>query len=120
MASEQLTNIRKRLTYAKWHYIWAFRRLTEYVEYEAEAHGLTVRFVNPQSTSQRCSTCGFTHEDIRRTQESFSCRDCGYENHADYSDSYSAQMYFVAVLRWGRHRSAISRISSRVSSSPSP
>jgi IS605 OrfB family transposase len=85
IAFERLTNIRKRLPHAKWHHLWAFRRLAEYVEYKAEARGLAVRFVNPQYTSQRCSTCGFTHEDNRQTQESFSCRGCGYENHADYN-----------------------------------
>jgi IS605 OrfB family transposase len=82
---ERLTNIRERLPQAKWHHLWAFRRLTGYVEYKAEARGLTVRFVNPQYTSQRCSTCGFTHEENRQTQESFCCRDCGYETHADYN-----------------------------------
>jgi IS605 OrfB family transposase len=84
---ERLANIRKRLPHAKWHHIWAFRRLTSYVGYKAEARGLTVRFVNPQYTSQRCSTCGFTHESNRKTQESFCCVDCGYENHADYNAS---------------------------------
>ncbi|MBX0324833.1 transposase [Halomicroarcula sp. F13] len=85
IAFEQLTNIRKRLPHANWHHLWAFRRLTGYVKYKAEVRGITVRFVNPQYTSQRCSTCGFTHEDNRQTQESFCCQDCGYENHADYN-----------------------------------
>jgi len=55
------------------------------VEYKGEARGLTIQQVNPKYTSQRCSTCGFTHEANRSSQDSFCCQDCGYENHADYN-----------------------------------
>ncbi|MDS0296926.1 RNA-guided endonuclease InsQ/TnpB family protein [Halogeometricum luteum] len=85
IAFERLTNIRKRLPHAKWHHLWPFQRLTGYVKYKAEARGITVQVVNPQYTSQRCSTCGFTHEDNRPSRESLRCQDCGYENHADYN-----------------------------------
>jgi IS605 OrfB family transposase len=85
IAFENLTNIRDRMGGVKKLHAWAFRRLYGYVEYKAEARGLTVQQVNPQYTSQRCSTCGFTHEANRSSQESFCCQDCGYENHADYN-----------------------------------
>jgi IS605 OrfB family transposase len=85
IAFENLTNIRDRMGGVKKLHTWAFRRLYGYVEYKAEARGLTVQQVNPQYTSQRCSTCGFTHEANRSSQESFCCQDCGYENHADYN-----------------------------------
>jgi putative transposase len=49
-----------------------------------EACGLSVEQVTPQYTGQRCSTCGFTHED-NHSGNSFCCQDCGYENHADYN-----------------------------------
>ncbi len=65
---------------------WAFRRLYENVEYKAEERGISVDQVNPAYTSQRCSTCGFTH-DGNRHGESFACQQCGYENHADYNAS---------------------------------
>jgi len=63
---------------------WAFNRLFEYVEYKAEARGISVEQVNPQYASQRCSTCGFT-VDTNRDGESFVCQSCGYQNHADYN-----------------------------------
>jgi putative transposase len=81
---EALDGIRKRLPGAKWHHIWAFRRLIEYVEYKAPEYGITVEQVEPDHTSQRCSKCGFTHED-NRDGEHFCCLDCGYELHADYN-----------------------------------
>ena len=56
----------------------------EYVEYKAEMYGITVEQVDPENTSRRCSTCGFTHPD-NRDGESFECLKCGYQNHADYN-----------------------------------
>ncbi|MFT4920886.1 MAG: putative transposase [Haloarculaceae archaeon] len=84
IAFEDLTHIRERMGGLRKLHEWAFRRLSDYVAYKAEARGLTVEQVNPQYTSQRCSTCGFTHE-ANRSGESFCCQDCGYENHADYN-----------------------------------
>jgi len=83
---EDLTDIRERLPHAKWHHIWAFRRLFEYVEYKAPEQGVSVEQVAPNHTSQRCSRadCGFTHEDNRHG-EHFECQKCGYEVNADYN-----------------------------------
>ena len=69
-------------------------RLYEYVQYKANAHGIEVEELeqSPQAktvpayyTSQRCSSCGFTHEHNRPEQETFACQKCGYENYADYN-----------------------------------
>ncbi len=83
IAFEDLTNIRER-TDASWGHTWAFNRLYEYVEYKAAEYGITVGQVDPENTSRRCSTCGFTHPD-NREGEAFDCQKCGYENHADYN-----------------------------------
>ena len=84
IAFEELTGIRDRLSGASWGHEWAFERLYEYVEYKAEMYGITVEQVDPENTSRRCSTCGFTHPD-NRDGESFECLKCGYRNHADYN-----------------------------------
>ncbi|QKY21961.1 IS200/IS605 family element transposase accessory protein TnpB (plasmid) [Halolamina sp. CBA1230] len=83
---EELTDIRERLPHAKWHHVWAFRRLYEYVSYKAPEQGISVEQVEPNHTSQRCSRtdCGFTHEDNRHG-EHFECQKCGYEVNADYN-----------------------------------
>jgi IS605 OrfB family transposase len=85
IAFEDLTDIRDRMPGAKRLHAWAFRRLFSYVEYKAEEHGIEVVQVNPANTSRRCSSCGFTHEDNRTSQDSFECLKCGYANHADYN-----------------------------------
>ena len=84
IAFERLTDIRDRMPRARKLHEWAFNRLFGYVSYKAEARGISVEQVNPQYTSQRCSTCGFTVE-ANRDHESFACQSCGYENHADYN-----------------------------------
>ncbi|UTF54927.1 RNA-guided endonuclease InsQ/TnpB family protein [Natronosalvus rutilus] len=86
IAFEDLTDIREQLPHAKWHQVWAFRRLFEYVEYKAPEQGVSVEQVEPNHTSQRCSRteCGFTHE-ANRHGERFCCQKCGYEVNADYN-----------------------------------
>ena len=64
LAFEDLTDIRDR-TGASWGHKWAFNRLYEYVEYKAAEYGIHVEQVNPENTSRRCSTSGFTHPDNR-------------------------------------------------------
>jgi len=85
IAFEDLTSIRERMPTVREFHEWAFRRLYEYVAYKAEERGICVEQVNPKNTSRRCSSCGFTHEDSRSSQETFCCQSCGYENHADYN-----------------------------------
>jgi IS605 OrfB family transposase len=86
IAFEDLTDIRERLPHAKWHHVWAFRRLIEYVEYKTPEQSVSVEQVEPNHTSRRCSRtdCGFTHE-TNRHGEQFCCVKCGYEVNADYN-----------------------------------
>jgi IS605 OrfB family transposase len=94
IAFEELTGIRDR-TGASWGHVWAFRRLYEYAQYKAEVNGIAVEQVDPKHTSQRCSTCGFTHPENRPTQESFCCLKCGYENHADYNAAKNVGLRYL-------------------------
>jgi len=93
---EDLTDIRNRLPQAKWHHIWAFRRLFEYVSYKAPERGVSVADVEPNHTSQRCSRtdCGFTHDDNRHG-EHFCCQKCGYEVNADYNAAKNIGLRYV-------------------------
>ena len=83
---EDLTDIRERLPQAKWHHIWAFRRLYEYVSYKAPERGVSVEQVEANHMSTRCSLtdCGFTHDENRHGDH-FECQKCGYEVNADYN-----------------------------------
>ncbi|WP_273836868.1 transposase [Halococcus sp. PRR34] len=105
---EELDGIRERLPQADWHHIWAFRRLYEYVAYKAPERGVLVETVDPDHTSQRCSKCGFTHEN-NRDGGSFACLSCGYELHADYN---AAKNIGLRYARQEYHRLRSSQMSS--------
>ncbi|SNZ12519.1 transposase, IS605 OrfB family, central region [Natronoarchaeum philippinense] len=95
---EQLKGIRERLPSAKSVHKWAFHRLYEYVTYKAESVGLVVKQINPEYTSQRCSKCGFTHENNRphnNGQDEFGCLKCGYDVHADYNASKNIGLKYL-------------------------
>ncbi|ESS11068.1 MAG: transposase, IS605 OrfB family, central region [uncultured archaeon A07HR60] len=99
IAFENLTGIRDR-TGASWGHKWAFNRLYEYVEYKAEAYGLTVKQVNPANTSRRCSECGFTHPDNRESTQ-FECLKCEYQNDADYNAAKNIGLRYLRQNQTG-------------------
>jgi len=102
IAFEDLTDIREQLSEGRWHHIWAFRRLFEYVGYKAPERGVSVEQVEPNHTSQRCSRtdCGFTHDENRHG-EHFCCQKCGYEVNADYNGAKNIGLRYA---RKRRHR----------------
>jgi len=67
---ENLTHIRENIANGSKFQQWAYAKLVELVEYKVESTVLFVDFVNPAYTSQRCSHCGFTHEDDPTTSSS--------------------------------------------------
>jgi putative transposase len=106
IAFEDLTDIRKRLPNATWQHRWAFRKLFAFVSYKAVEDGITVKQMNPQYTSQKCShtDCGFTHED-NRDGSSFECLKCGYALDADYNAAKNIAVKYAKKLR-RLHKSA--------------
>jgi transposase, IS605 OrfB family, central region len=106
IAFENLTDIRKRMAGAKRFHAWAFRRLYQYVEYKAEMIGIEVEQVSPAYTSQRCSSCGFTHETNRQSKHQFVCQKCEYELNADYNASKNIGHKLLKRLRSGQKSSS--------------
>jgi IS605 OrfB family transposase len=102
IAFENLTAIRTRMAGAKRFHAWAFRRLYQYVEYKAEMFGIKVEPVSPAYTSQRCSSCGFTHESNRRSKHQFVCQKCEYELNADYNASKNIARKLLKNLHSGQ------------------
>jgi IS605 OrfB family transposase len=94
IAFEDLTHIRDR-TGASWGHKWAFRTLYEQVEYKAEAVGIAVKQVGSAYTSKRCSECGFTADENRRTRNDFRCQNCASEANADYNAAKNIGMRYV-------------------------
>jgi IS605 OrfB family transposase len=61
---------------------WSYSKTISKLESLAQTEGFHLLKVDPAYTSQKCSSCGFTCKENRRSEE-FSCVKCGYENDAD-------------------------------------
>jgi IS605 OrfB family transposase len=84
---EDLTNVRKRIKAGKRMrtrlHRWGFHQLQTFIQYKAEAQGLSVLYVNPAYSSQTCSVCGCLGV---RERHLFKCS-CGNQQHADWNAS---------------------------------
>lgn len=80
---EQLQNIRSTTRRSRKNnhslHTWSFYRLAKFIEYKARLAGITVEYVNPAYTSQRCPVCGSIHHADDRT---YTC-ECGFHIHRD-------------------------------------
>lgn len=92
IAMENLTDIRERTKQRRdkrqqrrERANWSFAQLQSFVVYKAAWKGIAVEFVDPRYTSQGCSKCGFISRANRASQSEFSCKECGYQNNADYN-----------------------------------
>ena len=54
--------------------------------------------VNPAYTSQRCSVCGHTDKENRKTQARFLCMSCGYVSNADTNAAINIRRLGMAQL----------------------
>lgn len=76
---EQLQNIRSTTRTSRKNnhglHTWSFYRLTQLIEYKARLAGISVEYVNPAYTSQRCPICGSVHH--------ADDRNCGFHIHRD-------------------------------------
>ena len=89
IALEDLTGIRERVSVRREHryerHSWAFFQLRVFLTYKAAWAGVQVRLVDPASTSQTCSVCGYCARANRHSQASFLCQQCGFCCHADHN-----------------------------------
>lgn len=59
---------------------WSFYRVAKYIEYKAKLEGISVEYVDPKYTSQKCPNCGKHHKANGRN---YKCKDCGFQLHRD-------------------------------------
>ena len=106
LAMEDLTNIRirgrrfRRDTRRRLH-AWSFRRQQTMLEYKAPEHGVLIGYGDARHTSQRCSACGHTARDNRRSRGWFSCRKCGHAEHADTNAAKNIAANWIATRHEG-------------------
>ena len=64
----------------------------ELLIYKAEEANKIVQKINPQFTSQKCSSCRFVSSKNRESQSVFNCKNCGFEINADLNASKNIQI----------------------------
>jgi len=101
IASEDLEQIRERISDGKKFQQWAFRELQEQTEHKAKLAGIVVETVEPSYTSQQCSKCGCTLEENRDGQH-FQCLDCSYTANADYNAAKNVARKLALKLQRGQ------------------
>lgn len=88
IALEDLKGIRKGVTARKGQrnklHNWSFGQLRQFVTYKALMYGVSLVTVDPRNTSRTCPECGCVDKKNRKSQESFSCIDCGHSGMADH------------------------------------
>src|SRR5690625_2805018 len=79
---EDLSGISERDTFLRQ---WSYYELQQFIEYKAKEKGITVKYIDPKYTSQRCSNCGYIAEGNRQKQAEFRCVVCEYKANADFN-----------------------------------
>lgn len=85
IAFESLTHIRDSMSSKGKLHQSAHARLVRYVECKAEALGIEVVCVAPETTSKRCCECGHTSDGNRTERDFVSCEKCGATANTDYN-----------------------------------
>jgi putative transposase len=62
---------------------WGFAQLGSFIGYKARLAGVLVVYVDPRNTSRTCAECDHCSKSNRPSQDRFSCKACGHEDHAD-------------------------------------
>lgn len=102
IALEDLGNIQGRVTVRKCQLFalntWSFGQLRDFIEYKAKRVGVPVVTIDPAHTSQRCSECGHTAKNNRRSRDLFVCRVCGFTDNADGNGAKNVRLKGLAEL----------------------
>jgi len=92
------------IKYARLSKLLHLSSVKDLLKQQAEKHGIRVHITPSQYTSLTCPKCGNISKDNRKTQESFKCTQCGYEDNADHVASDNIELRLTSdVLRSKLH-----------------
>jgi Transposase and inactivated derivatives len=83
---------------------WPFDRLYQYLEYEAEEHGIDVVNENERNTSKTSSKCGDEQKSNRVERGLYLCSSCGMVGNADCNGTENMWQK-ITLSPHGEHRS---------------
>jgi len=92
------------IKYARLSKLLHLSSVKDLLKRQAEKHGIRVHITPSQYTSLTCPKCGNISRDNRKTQESFKCTNCGYEDNADSNSANNIELRYTSdVLRSKLH-----------------
>lgn len=80
---------------------WSYFKFQSYLEYKAKKYNISVEKVDPRNTSRKCSKCGDTDPQNRKSQSEFECVNCGHKTNADTNASRNILEAQVLVNKKG-------------------
>lgn len=94
---EDLRGIRNRRKGKKlnsWLSNWPYFEFQYQLEYKCALNGISVEYVDPRYTSQKCSCCGVTDKKSRNRSR-YHCLSCGHTDHADINAAKNIRDNYV-------------------------
>jgi putative transposase len=102
-APEDLTHIRKRGKARKAQRSrlagWSFSQPRGFVAYKVVLKGIPAVAIDPRNMSRTCPECGVAGKRNRKTQDKFSCIECGHEAVADFVGARNIRASGAGLLR---------------------
>lgn len=106
IALEDLGGIRERARLRKPQrtalHSWSFHQLGAFIAYKAKKAGVPLVYVDAAHTSRECSRCHHIERANRPSQAVFTCRSCGFAEHADRNASRNIATRGETVWNAGR------------------
>lgn len=97
---EDLNSIRNKRRGKKlntWLSQWAFNQFETLLTYKAQAQGISVVYIDPRYTSQKCNACKNINK-ASRMKGRYACVKCGYKEHADVNAAYNIRDNYLLTL----------------------
>lgn len=94
---EDLSNIGKQRKGKKlnsWLSNWSYYQFEQQLKYKCDLQNISVFFVDPRYTSQKCSCCGVVDKNSRNKSK-YLCTSCGYTEHADVNAAINIRDNYV-------------------------
>lgn len=83
---------------------WSFYQLAQMIGYKAKKYGVSIAYVEPQYTSQRCSRCGHIDSNNRK-RNLFQCLKCGIVEDSGANAGFNiAYLYREGIPRFNKER----------------
>jgi IS605 OrfB family transposase len=73
---------------------WSFYQLEQFLTYKAQLKNISIEYIDPRYTSQKCSCCGYIDRKNRQYTSLFKCKKCNFTLNADLNASRNIELNY--------------------------